>query len=95
LIWCLSYPNAGTDDMIFKIFSRRKIRQKIGVFAKNLIVILVFEKNANYFAENGKKSAHNIDPRLTDLCNYKNLQLAHTSTLYKYVLINFLHICYF
>jgi hypothetical protein len=59
--------------MILKYF-RRKNRQKIGVLTqnkaklfRNLIIALVFEKNANFFRRKLAKSAencdHNIDPR--------------------------------
>jgi hypothetical protein len=48
---------AGTDVMIFKLVLRN-ILAKMAVFAqttarfcKNLIITLVFEKNANFFAE--------------------------------------------
>jgi hypothetical protein len=41
---------------------------------KNLIITLVFEKNANFFAENCQKLSkiakncdHNIDPRLAEV----------------------------
>jgi hypothetical protein len=49
--------------MIFKIFLPKNSTKKIGVFFtqnkaklfKNLIIILVFEKKANFFAENCQK----------------------------------------
>jgi hypothetical protein len=48
--------------MIFKIFSTKKFSENIGVFVqtaasfcKNVIVTLVFEINANFFAENWRK----------------------------------------
>jgi hypothetical protein len=45
--------------MIFKIFSPKKLafltQNKAKLF-KNLITTLVFEKNANFFAENFQKS---------------------------------------
>jgi hypothetical protein len=55
---------SGTDAMIFKIFSPKKIGEKIGVFdsqqraklCKYLIITLVFEKNADLFAKNCRKS---------------------------------------
>jgi hypothetical protein len=53
----------GTNVMIFKIFSPKKLRKNWGVLTqtkaklwKNLIIALVFEKNANFFAENCRKS---------------------------------------
>jgi hypothetical protein len=49
--------------MIFKIFFAKKFSENIGFFAqstasfcKNLIITLVFEKNANFFAANWQKS---------------------------------------
>jgi hypothetical protein len=65
---------ASSDVMIFKLFLP-KILPKIlsfvcsNFFCKNVIITLVFEKNANFFAENRRKLAkiaeicdHNIDP---------------------------------
>jgi hypothetical protein len=49
------YPKPGTDVMILKILSPKNLA-KILAFYKNLIITLVFEKNANFFAENYKKS---------------------------------------
>jgi hypothetical protein len=53
----------GTDVMIFKIFSPKHLAKILAFFAhiaatfcKNLIITLVFEKNANFFAENWQKS---------------------------------------
>jgi hypothetical protein len=53
----------GTDVMIFKIFSPKKSATKLAFltqnkaeFCKILIITLVFEKNANFFAENCRKS---------------------------------------
>jgi hypothetical protein len=59
--------------MIFKIFSPKISAKKLAFltqnkakFGKKLIITLVFEKNANFFAENLSKNAencdHNIDP---------------------------------
>jgi hypothetical protein len=49
--------------MILKIFSPKHLAKKLAFFAqttasfcKHLIVTLVFEKNANFFAENWQKS---------------------------------------
>jgi hypothetical protein len=49
--------------MIFKIFSPIKIAKKLAFLTQNkaklcniLIITLVFEKNANFFAENWQKS---------------------------------------
>jgi hypothetical protein len=49
--------------MIFKIFSPKNLAKILALFAqttasfcKNLIITLVFEKNANIFAENWQKS---------------------------------------
>jgi hypothetical protein len=54
--------NPGTDVTILKIFSPKKNCEK-GVFDLNkaklckfFIITLVFEKNANFFAENWQKS---------------------------------------
>jgi hypothetical protein len=53
----------GTDVMIFKIFSPKNSAKKLAFLTQNkakickiLIVTLVFEKNANFFAENLRKS---------------------------------------
>jgi hypothetical protein len=53
----------GTDVMIFKIFSPKNSKKKMAFLTQNkaklckmLIITLVFEKNANYFAENCQKS---------------------------------------
>jgi Ni,Fe-hydrogenase III small subunit len=53
----------GTDVMIFKIFSPKTIAKKLAILSQNkaklckfLIITLVFEKNANFFAENWRKS---------------------------------------
>jgi hypothetical protein len=54
--------------MIFKIFSPKNFGEKNGAFlfktklnyAKNLIPKLVFEKNANFFAENCRKLPKNV-----------------------------------
>jgi hypothetical protein len=47
----LCFP--GTDVMIFKIFSPKNFLLKLMlVFAKLVIITLVFEKNAKFFAEN-------------------------------------------
>jgi hypothetical protein len=57
-----------------KYFCRKKLRKKFAFLTqnkaklcKNLIITLVFEKNANFFGENWQKSLikcdHNIDPR--------------------------------
>jgi hypothetical protein len=59
-IWiCVS----GTDVMILQIFSPNFFGENIGVFCSNycyflkkMIITLVYEKNANCFAENGQKS---------------------------------------
>jgi hypothetical protein len=58
------YSETGTDVMIFKIFSPKNSANKKLAFltrdkvkiCKLLIITLVFEKNANFFAENGQKS---------------------------------------
>jgi hypothetical protein len=49
--------------MIFEIFSPKNLSKKLAFFTqnkakfwKNLIITLVFEKNANFFAENCPKS---------------------------------------
>jgi hypothetical protein len=55
--------NSGTDVMIFLIFSPKNLAKNwrfllklLLVFAKIVILTLVFEKNANFFAENCQKS---------------------------------------
>jgi hypothetical protein len=52
----------GADVMIFEIFSPKNSAKKLAFFAKttacfckNLIITLVFEKNANFFVENWQK----------------------------------------
>jgi hypothetical protein len=54
---------SATDVMIFKNIFDKKFSEKIGVLTQNkaklctnLIITLVFEKNANFFAENCRKS---------------------------------------
>jgi hypothetical protein len=54
---------AGTDVIIFKIFSPKKFSKKLAVLTQNkaklckiLIITLVFEKNAIFLAENCQKS---------------------------------------
>jgi hypothetical protein len=56
------FAESGTDVMIFKIVSPKKIAKKLAFFTpskaklcKILIITLVFEKNANCFAENWQK----------------------------------------
>jgi hypothetical protein len=53
----------GTDVVILKIFSPKNFAKRLAFFAqnkaklcKNYIITLVFEKNANFFAENWQKS---------------------------------------
>jgi hypothetical protein len=53
----------GTDVMLFKIFSPKFSAKKLAFLAqnkaklcKNLIITLVFEKIANFLAENWQKS---------------------------------------
>jgi hypothetical protein len=53
----------GTDVMIFKIFSPKNFAKKLAFLTqnksklcKNLIITLVFDKNANFFVENCRKS---------------------------------------
>jgi hypothetical protein len=59
--------NAGTDVMILKYFRRKKMQkivffvQHTANFCKNLIVTLVFEKNAK-LAKIAENCDHNIDP---------------------------------
>jgi Ni,Fe-hydrogenase III small subunit len=55
--------STGADVMIFKIFSPKNSAKKIGVFSQNkakictiLMITLVYEKNANFFAKNCQKS---------------------------------------
>jgi hypothetical protein len=63
----------GIDVMILKFFEKfgKKyllFAQTTASFSKNVIITLVFEKNAIFFAENWQKMAencdHNIDPSL-------------------------------
>jgi hypothetical protein len=51
----VKHRNAGVDVMIFKIFSPKLafFAQTTASFHKKLIITLVFEKNAIFFAENG------------------------------------------
>jgi hypothetical protein len=51
----------GTDVMIFFYFSQKNLAKKSAFFtpikgncAEKVIITLVFEKNAKFFAENGK-----------------------------------------
>jgi hypothetical protein len=55
--------------MIFKIFSPKNLAKKLAqlllVFEKNVIITLVFEKNANFcrkLAKIAENCDHNIDP---------------------------------
>jgi hypothetical protein len=55
--------SSGTDVMIFSIFSPINSAKKMAFLTqnkaklcKNWIITLVFEKNANFFAENCQKS---------------------------------------
>jgi hypothetical protein len=57
------HRHSGTDVMIFKIFSPKNLAKKLAFLTqnkaklyKNLSKTLVFEKNANFFAENCRKS---------------------------------------
>jgi hypothetical protein len=50
-----------TNVIILKIFSSKNKAKKIGDFCQHLIMTLVFEKNANIFAENWQKIAENCD----------------------------------
>jgi hypothetical protein len=52
-----TFDQSGTDAMVFKIFSPknwqkywRSFVQTTGSFCKNVIITLVFEKNANFFS---------------------------------------------
>jgi hypothetical protein len=58
-----TFDKSGTDVMIFKIFSLKNSAKKFTFLTqnktklcKNLIITLVFEKNANFSAENWQKS---------------------------------------
>jgi hypothetical protein len=63
----------GTDVVIFKIFSPKKIANKLAFLTQNkaklrkfLIITLVFEKNAIFcrkLAKIAENCDHNIDPR--------------------------------
>jgi hypothetical protein len=53
----------GTDVMILKIFSPKNLAKILAfltqttlIISKNLIITLVFEKNANFFAKKWQKS---------------------------------------
>jgi hypothetical protein len=61
--------------MILKIFSQTNLPKVLALFAqttasscKNLIIILVFEKSANFFAENWQKSQKIVKITLTPVC---------------------------
>jgi hypothetical protein len=57
-----AFAQPGTDVMIRKTFSPKNFAKILAFFAqtatfcKNLITTLVSEKNANFFAENWRKS---------------------------------------
>jgi hypothetical protein len=60
--WLEKIP-ARTDVMIFSIFSPKNSAKKLAFLTQNkaklwkiLIITLVFEKNANFFAKNCRKS---------------------------------------
>jgi hypothetical protein len=62
-LWAIFINSSGTDVMIFKIFSMKNLAKILAflfklllVFAKIVIITLVFEKNANFFAEKWQKS---------------------------------------
>jgi hypothetical protein len=66
--------------MIFKIFSPKILAKKLAFFAqskaklcKNWIITLVFEKNANFFAENWQKSQKSVI--ITSTPDWANLRL--------------------
>jgi hypothetical protein len=53
----------GTDVMVLKIFSPKNSAKKLVFLTQNKaklckiwIITLIFEKNANFFVENGRKS---------------------------------------
>jgi hypothetical protein len=53
------FAQSGTDVMILKIFSPKKLpflTQNKAKLCKFFIITLDFEKNANFFAENWQKS---------------------------------------
>jgi hypothetical protein len=58
------YVQSGTDVIIFKIFSPKNAAKNLAFLTQNktklgmqnLIITLVFEKNANFLAENCRKS---------------------------------------
>jgi hypothetical protein len=61
LCTCIGFP--GTDVMILKIFSLKNFAKILAFLTQNkaklckiLIITVIFEKNANFFAENGQKS---------------------------------------
>jgi hypothetical protein len=72
----------------FKYF-RRKIQQKYwrffaqttASFFKNLIVTLVFENNANFFAENWQKTGENCDHNIEPRPPISSRAVAHPSML--------------
>jgi hypothetical protein len=57
------FAQSGTDVMIFLILSPKNFAKKLAFLTRNkaklgkkLIITLVFEQNANFFAENCQKS---------------------------------------
>jgi hypothetical protein len=72
----------GTDVMIFKIFSPKNFGEKFAFLTqnkaklcKNLIITLVFEKNANFFTENCQKSQKIVIITSTPGCQCTNARL--------------------
>jgi hypothetical protein len=70
------WPRTRDRCYVFKKYCRRKMWRKIWRFSfkllldffQNLIITLVFEKNANFSAEN---CDHNIDPRVARWCIFE------------------------
>jgi hypothetical protein len=79
--------------MIFKIFSPKKLAKILTFFAqttaffKNLIITLVFEKNANFcrkLAKIAENCDHNIDPRVARYFGTTHQRPENTPNAHKY-----------
>jgi hypothetical protein len=85
-----------SDFMIFKNIFAEKFSGNIGVFCsnyillvflkKNVIVTLVFEKNANFFAENWQKSQKFVIITLTPVFNGKQIYQFVGAEIYRFSL---------
>jgi hypothetical protein len=105
------FAPSGTDVMILKIFSPKNLAKKLAFltknkakFWKNLIITLVFGKNANFFAENCPNSQKIViitstpgrtgaNPTIVNYCDVVKIYSA-TSSLVRfennYILFDFL-----